>query len=111
MSDALSQVEAILPQLSSSERILLIQKLNEEMGTHPGSGIDIQPGVCGGEARIIRTRIPVWLLVQARNLGKTDTQLLAAYPSLRPDDLTNAWTYAARHEAEIEAQIKENESA
>jgi hypothetical protein len=29
-------------------------------------GIDIQEGVCGGSARMIRTRIPVWLLESYR---------------------------------------------
>lgn len=33
------------------------------------AGIESRPGVSGGEACIVRTRIPVWVLVQARNLG------------------------------------------
>jgi hypothetical protein len=36
--------------------------------------------------------------------------LLAAYPSLRAEDLVNAWNYARAHAAEIDAQIRENET-
>ena len=32
--------------------------------------------VCGGEPCIRKTRIPVWLLVQCRNLGMSDAELL-----------------------------------
>jgi uncharacterized protein (DUF433 family) len=74
-------------------------------------GIDSRPDICGGEACIVRTRIPVWLLEQARRLGTTEQVLLAAYPSLRAEDLVNAWNYARAHAAEIEAQIRDNEPA
>ena len=53
----------------------------------------------------------MWLLEQARRLGVTEHALLAAYPSLRAEDLVNAWSYARSHPAEIEAQIRENEAA
>jgi uncharacterized protein (DUF433 family) len=36
---------------------------------------------------------------------------LAAYPSLRAEDLVNAWAYTRAHTAETDAQIRENESA
>jgi uncharacterized protein (DUF433 family) len=74
-------------------------------------GIDSRPGVCGGDACIVRTRIPVWLLEQARRAGASEQQLLAAYPSLRAEDLVNAWAYARSHVAEIDLQIRENETA
>jgi uncharacterized protein (DUF433 family) len=74
-------------------------------------GIDSRPEVCGGEPCIIRTRIPVWRLEQARRLGATEQGLLAAYPSLRAEDRVNAWAYARSHAAEIEEQIRENEAA
>ena len=59
----------------------------------------------------MRTRIPVWLLEQARRLGASEQSLLAAYPHLRAEDLVNAWAYAGSRSAEIEAQIRENETA
>jgi uncharacterized protein (DUF433 family) len=74
-------------------------------------GIDSTPGVCGGEPCIVRTRIPVWVLEQSRRLGMTEDELLRSYPTLRAEDLVNAWAYVRSHRAEIDAQIRENESA
>ncbi len=62
-------------------------------------------GVCGGHARIRRTRIPVWTLVEYRNLGATVRDLLSAYSSLDSDDLRAAWEHELRHKAEIEEAI------
>ena len=74
-------------------------------------GIDSRLDVCGGEPCIVRTRIPVWLLEQAKRLGSSDQDLLAAYPTLRAEDLVNALAYARSHVSEIDAQIRENEAA
>jgi uncharacterized protein (DUF433 family) len=68
-------------------------------------------GVCGGEACIANTRIPVWLLVGLRQLGGTDSQLLEAYPHLSADDLAAAWLYYSEHSSEIEAAIMRQELA
>lgn len=67
------------------------------------------PGVCGGDARLIRTRIPVWTLVRMRQLGLSESDILRSYPSLRAIDLVQAWSYAARYPEEIEKAIRENE--
>jgi uncharacterized protein (DUF433 family) len=72
-------------------------------------GIESTPGVCGGEARIVRTRIPVWVLEQARRLGVSEADLLCSYPTLRAEDLVHAWAYVRAHREEIERQIWENE--
>jgi uncharacterized protein (DUF433 family) len=40
------------------------------------------PGVCGGNACVRDTRLPVWTLQRLRDLGRTDEQLLADYPTL-----------------------------
>jgi len=74
-------------------------------------GIESNPGVSGGEPCIVRTRIPVWVLVRARQLGTSEADLLRAYPTLRAEDLTNAWAYARSHRDEIEQQICENKAA
>src|SRR5438067_13710349 len=55
--------------------------------------IEKTPGVCGGDARVAGTRIPVWLLVYARRRGSTDAALLADYPSLTRADLDAVWDY------------------
>ncbi|MBI1924432.1 DUF433 domain-containing protein [Candidatus Poribacteria bacterium] len=77
----------------------------------PTPGVERTPGICGGDARIAGTRIPVWALVQYRKLGASEADLLRAYSTLRPEDLANAWAYYGLHPAEIEQQIRENEMA
>lgn len=74
-------------------------------------GIETNPGVCGGEPCILGTRVPVWVLEQARQLGTTEADLLRAYPTLRADDLANAWAYVRSSHEEIEQKIRENEAA
>ena len=74
-------------------------------------GIENTPDVCGGEACIAQTRIPVWLLERARQLGSSEADMLRAYPSLRAQDLVNAWAYVKTHRDEIEQQLRENEQA
>jgi uncharacterized protein (DUF433 family) len=78
-------------------------------GTFPG--IESTPEVCGGEPCIVRTRIPVWVVEQARRLGASEDELLRSYPTLRAEDLVNAWAYVRAHRQEIEAQIHANEAA
>lgn len=100
--------EWLLPRLSPGEKAQLLQWIAQDLGgTAPG--IDKTPGVCGGDARVVRTRIPVWTLEQARRLGLSDAALLASYPTLRAEDLANAWRYARIHAAEIERAIAENQ--
>ena len=106
----LSDIEKLLPTFSPGEKAQILKWVVQELG-HAFPGIDARPEVCGGEACIVRTRIPVWLLEQARRLGVSEQALLAAYPSLRAEDLVNAWAYARSHAAEIESQIRENETA
>jgi uncharacterized protein (DUF433 family) len=67
------------------------------------------PNVCGGSPRLIRTRIPVWLLQHMRRLGLSDAKILECYPMLTASDLAQAWGYAAAHKMEIDKEIEENE--
>lgn len=46
----------------------IIQSLTKTLRTR-GKGINKTPGICGGEACIAGTRIAVWLLVEAQQLG------------------------------------------
>jgi uncharacterized protein (DUF433 family) len=68
------------------------------------------PGVCGGSPRICNTRIPVRSLVQYRQCGTTDTELLEIYPTLHQKDLEAAYDYYALHQDEIEQEIEEENS-
>lgn len=108
--DLLQQVEQLLAELSRSEKAQVLQWVVQDLG-EAFPGIQSDPDVSGGEPCIVRTRIPVWLLVQARRLGSSEADLLRSYPSLRAEDLTNAWAYARAHRNEIEQQIIENENA
>jgi uncharacterized protein (DUF433 family) len=108
--DALSALEKMLPTLSRGEKAQLLKWVVQELGDD-FPGIDSRPGVCGGEPCVVRTRIPVWLLEQARRLGTSESALLEAYPTLRAEDLANAWAYVRSHASQIEEQIRENESA
>ena len=110
MTTLLQEVEGIIGRMSRPEKAQLLQWVVADLGdSFPG--IDSLPGVCGGEPCIVRTRIPVWTLVQARRLGTTEAALLQAYPALQAEDLTEAWAYYRTHRDEIERQITENEQA
>lgn len=110
MSTTLQKAEALLAQMSVVEKTQLLQWVASDLGgVFPG--IEMTPDICGGDARITRTRIPVWLLVRQRQLGLSDEEILDGYPTLRQEDLNNAWNYYRAHQSEIEAQIIENEEA
>ncbi len=79
-----------------SEKAQLLQWVVRDLGD-AFPCIDSMPQVAGGEPCIVRTRIPVWLLVQARQLGTSEATLLQAYPTLRAEDLANAWAYVRTH--------------
>ena len=106
---ALQQIERLLPTMSSGEKAQVARWVENDLG-HYMTGIEKTPGVCGGSACIVRTRIPVWLLMEAKNNGASEAHLLGSFPSLRAEDLTNAWAYYRGNKAEIDAEILENES-
>ena len=64
-----------------------------------------------GHSSFARTRVPVWVLEQARRLGATEAGLLADYPSLTAADLAAAWAYVRAHRREVESAIRANEEA
>ena len=107
---SLTEFEKMLPSFSRGEKAQILKWVVRELDDD-FPGIDSRPDVCGGEPCIVRTRIPVWLLEQARRLGTSEQDLLGAYPQLRAEDLVNAWAYARSHADEIQSQIRENEAA
>jgi uncharacterized protein (DUF433 family) len=110
MTDALDNVRRLLSEMTPAEKAQLLQWIAQDLG-NAFPGIERRPGVQGGAACIIRTRIPVWSLVQFRNMGTTDADLLRSYPTLTAQDLANAWAYYDAHRVEIEQEIAENEAA
>jgi len=109
MTGALQEIEARLPDLSRAEKAQLLQWIARDLGD-AFPGISSVSGVLGGEACIVRTRIPVWILVRMRQLGISEADILNSYPTLRAEDLANAWAYARLHHDEIDQQINDNES-
>lgn len=107
---SLKEAEKLLSSLTRAEKAQLLQWVARDIGD-AFPGIENIQGVCGGEACIVRTRIPVWVLVQARRLGMSEADILRCYPTLRAEDLANAWSYFRSHQDEIEQQIRENEEA
>src|SRR5438270_13693451 len=103
-------VEDAVSKLSQAEKAQILEMVVRDIGT-ASPGIESNPGVCGGEPCIVRTRIPVWLLEQARRLGASEAELLQSYPTVRAQDLANAWDYVRAHRDEIDKQIAENEAA
>jgi len=104
----IEETEKLLANLTRAEKAHLLQLIARDLGdSFPG--IESREGVAGGDPCIVRTRIPVWLLEQARRLGTSEAELLRAYPTLRAEDLVNAWAYVRSHRNEVEQQITENE--
>lgn len=102
------ELEKQLASLSPSEKAQVLQWVARDVGgAYPG--VESSPDVCGGEPCIVRTRIAVWVLERARQLGSSEAELLRAYPTLRAQDLVNAWAYVDAHREEIEDQIRDNE--
>jgi len=106
----IQEAEKLLTTLTRAEKAQLLQWVARDLGD-AFPGIESNPDVCGGEPCIVRTRIPVWVLVQSRQLGISEADLLRSYPTLRAEDLANAWAFSRAHRDEIEQQIRENEEA
>ncbi len=108
--DALHEIEKLLSTMSPAEKAQLLRWVVRDLGD-AFPGVESLPGVSGGEACIVRTRIPVWVLVQSRRLGMSEADILRSYPRLRAEDLANAWAYYRLHREEIDQQIADNEAA
>ena len=106
----LQQVEQLLHDLTPGERTQLFVSFARDLSSAT-PGIDCDPHICGGDPCIVRTRIPVWVLVQSRRLGMSEADILKSYPTLRAEDLVNAWAYEQSHREEIDRQIAANEGA
>ena len=106
----MQQLEHQLASLSRAEKAELVQRLVREIiNTWPG--IEKTADAAGGEACLVRTRIPVWTLDNYRRLGWSEATILENYPALRAADLVNAWGYVDAHREEIDRAIQENEAA
>lgn len=75
------------------------------------SWIQKTPDVCGGDACIRNTRITVHGLVEYRQLGLSDAEILGRIQGLSPEDLEVAWDYYRKNPDEIEEAIKADAEA
>ncbi len=103
----LEKATAFLPKMSNSEIAQLVQTATQKIAVD-FPGIEKTSGVCGGSACVIRTRIPVWSIVEYMNMGVGKEKLLLNFPTLRAQDLSNIRAYYAANKAEIDAEIFEN---
>ena len=110
MTSPLQKARELLSAMTRAEKAQVLKWVVDDLG-ESFPGIESTPDVCGGEARIVRTRIPVWVLEQARRLGASEAALLEAYPTLHAEDLSQAWAYVRAHRDEIQCDIRENEEA
>jgi uncharacterized protein (DUF433 family) len=107
MTVSLKQLNVLVSELSTAQKAQLLYRISQDLGdVFPG--IEKTAGVCGGSACIIRTRIPVWTLVSFKKMGMSNSTLLTSYPSLRQQDLNNAWAYYKAKKHEIDIDIQEN---
>lgn len=104
----IQDLAAQLLLLSPSDKLEAIQILSRSL-SQTWRGISKTQGVCGGEACIEGTRIPVWVLVSYRQLGVNDSEQLYNYPTLTASDLANAWIYATANPDEISVAIQAND--
>jgi len=104
----LQKAGALLPKMSSVEKTQLLQWVISDL-TNVFPGIEKKPNVCGGDACVAGTRIPVWSLVNSRRLGMSEKEILHNFPTLVHEDLKNAWNYYRANKEEIDEQILANE--
>jgi uncharacterized protein (DUF433 family) len=57
--------------------------------------ISSDPNVCGGELCLSGTRIPVTVVLDSLAEGSTRDEILRSYPSVRPEHIDAALSYAA----------------
>lgn len=105
----LRELEPQLASLSRAEKAEVVHRLALDI-VDAWPGVEKTPGVAGGAACIVRTRIPVWTLDNYRRLGWSEARILENFPALRAADLVNAWAYVDAHRAEIDRAIQDNET-
>jgi uncharacterized protein (DUF433 family) len=76
------------------------------------SWIQKTPGICGGDACLRDTRVPVWSVINALRLGASRAELLTYFVTpLSPADVQAALDYYEEHGEEIDTEIRLNEEA
>jgi len=108
------QLFAASPNESSADLVVRLRDRLLFIDFKQGEGVEVvrsTPEVMGGDACIRNTRIAVWTLVDYKQQGLSDTQLLEAFPGLNAADLIAAWDFYAAHTQEVDAQKRRHEDA
>jgi uncharacterized protein (DUF433 family) len=102
----LTDLESQLLALTRPEKEHIIQLLTQNLATTL-VGTAATPPISSGSAKIANTQIAVWELVNAKQLGCSNGDLLDIYPQLTAADLATAWAYADAHYDEISLILQE----
>ena len=82
-----------------------------ELLRRDGTWIQKTPGISGGDACIRDTRITVWGLVEWRQLGLSDAEIIQRVRGVTEADLQAAWEYYRQNREEIDEAIRANAEA
>jgi len=100
--------EELLAKMSRAEKAQVLQWAARDLGdVFPG--IESRPGV-GGRALHRPHAHPGVGAGSGGTAGHFGIRLLRVYPTLRAEDLANAWAYVRSHGKDISRQIAENEA-
>ena len=102
----LSDLESHLLELTPAQKEHIIQLVTQSLATTPAEAASTPP-IPSGSAKIANTQIAVWELVNAKQLGCSNADLLDIYPQLTAADLASAWEYADAHYDEISLILQE----
>jgi uncharacterized protein (DUF433 family) len=113
----LKDLESQLLALTYAEKERVIQLLTHsltidspaERACRERSAVAKPVQIGAGEARIGDPQIAIWELVNAKELGCSDADLVQIYPQLTALDLVTAWEYAEANAAEISRTLQELE--
>jgi uncharacterized protein (DUF433 family) len=106
----IEQIKLEIQQLDPHVRQDIAHWLLRQNTTSSEPGIVATEDVCGGEARIAGTRIPVWVIAALNAQGLETAAILKAYPTLDASQIQIALNYSDSHRNEVERAIAENEA-
>lgn len=71
-------------------------------------GVSRNPDICDGATCVINTQIPIWVLVETRDvIGFDDEDILLQFPSLSATDLAKAWEYASEFARDVRYESRD----
>ena len=71
--------------------------------------IEATPGICGGRARLVGTRVPVHRVARYHHLGYAPEEMLGVLNSLSLSQIYAALAYALANPDEIQASLQDED--